>query len=273
MKTIENFLDIKNEVWVKNQILSGLKKVSLAATLGWHDIRGRYRRSAIGPFWLTISMGVMIASIGIIFGQIFNTPMDEYLPFLAAGIILWAFITGTINEGCTGFIDAEGMIKQLPIPLFVHILRVLWRNLLILAHNILILPLVLLAMGKGIGLEALLAIPGLLLVSLCLSWVALLFAMLCARYRDLAQIVASILQVVFYLTPIIWMPALLPDRIGATFLQLNPLYHFLELIRAPLLGVVPSMTSWLVVLVIAMVGWGLSLLVFSRLRHRVAYWL
>tara|TARA_B110000444_G_C18803570_1_gene578727 strand:- start:960 stop:1718 length:759 start_codon:yes stop_codon:yes gene_type:complete len=245
----------------------------VAVILASHDIRSRYRRSVIGPFWLTISMGVMIASIGIVFGQIFKTPIDEYLPFLAAGIILWAFITGAINEGCTGFIDAEGMIKQLPIPLFVHILRVLWRNLLILAHNILILPLVLLVMGKGIGLEALLAIPGLLLVALCLSWVALLFAMLCARYRDLAQIVASVLQVMFYLTPIIWMPSLLPDRMGATFLQLNPFYHLLELIRAPLSGVVPGLTSWFVVLSIAVVGWAFTLLVFSRLRHSVAYWL
>jgi len=250
-----------------------ITQLSLVLTLGWYDIRGRYRRSAIGPFWITISMGVMIASIGIVFGQIFNTPMEEYLPFLAAGIILWAFITGTINEGCTGFIEAERMIKQLPIPLFVHILRVLWRNLLILAHNILILPLVLLVVGKGIGLEALLAILGLLLVALCLSWLAFLFAMLCARYRDLAQIVASVLQVAFYVTPIIWMPSVLLDRMGATFLKFNPFYHLLDVIRAPLLGVVPSLTSWLVVLVVAIVGWGFTLLVFSRLRHRVAYWL
>jgi lipopolysaccharide transport system permease protein len=256
-----------------NEIPSGLQRLSLVATLGWHDIQGRYRRSTIGPLWLTISMGVMIVSIGTVFGQIFNTPVDEYLPFLAAGIIFWAFITGTIIEGCTSFIDAEGMIKQLPIPLFVYIFRVLWRNLLILAHNILILPLVLLVMSKGIGLEALLAIPGLLLVTLCLSWIAFLFAMLCARYRDLAQIVASVLQVAFYLTPIIWKPSLLPDRMGATFLQLNPFFHLLELIRAPLLGVVPSLTSWLVVLVIAVAGWAFTLLVFSHLRHRVTYWL
>lgn len=249
------------------------KLVYISFILARQDLLGRYRRSAIGPFWLTISMSVLIASIGIVFGGIFNTPMDEYLPFLAVGIILWTFITGMINEGCFGFIDAEGMVKQLPIPLFVYILRVLWRNLLILAHNILILPLVLLVMGKGIGLEALLAIPGLLLVSLCLSWAAFLFAMLCARYRDLPQIVSSVLQVAFYLTPIIWSSLLLPDRLGSTFLQLNPFFHLLELIRAPLLGVVPSLTSWLVVLVIAVLGWGFTLLAFSRLRHRVAYWL
>ena len=250
-----------------------LKLISLAQILGWYDIRGRYRRSTIGPFWLTISMGVMIASIGLVFGQIFSAPMDEYLPFLAAGIILWAFITGTINEGCTGFIDAEGIIKQLPIPLFVHILRVLWRNLLILAHNILILPLVLLVMGKSLSFVAVWAVPGVLLVVVCLSWVALLFAMLCARYRDLPQIVASVFQVTFYLTPIIWMPSLLPDRVGVAFLELNPFYHLLELIRGPLLGQVPSLTSWIVVAAMAVFGWLFTLFVFSRLHKRVAYWL
>lgn len=245
----------------------------VAFTLALQDLRGRYRRSTLGPFWLTVSMGVMISTIGLVFGQIFNTQMDSFLPFLATGIILWAFITGTISEGCTAFISAEGIIKQLRLPLFVHVFRVLLRNLLILAHNILILPLVMLVMGKGIHLEAMLAIPGLFLVSLCLSWMALLLAMLCARYRDLPQIVASVLQVAFYLTPIIWLPALLPDRMSATFLQLNPFYHLLELVRAPLLGVVPGFTSWLVVLVMSVIGWGFTLLIFSRLRHRVAYWL
>lgn len=255
------------------EIISGINKLPLVSVLGWNDIRTRYRRSAIGPFWLTISMGVMIASIGLVFGQIFKTPMDEYLPFLAAGIILWAFITGTINEGCTSFIDAEGMIKQLPIPLFVHVLRVLWRNLLILGHNILILPLVFLVMDKGLTPMMLLVIPGLVLVLICLSWLMLLFAVLCARYRDLPQIIASLVQVVFYLTPIIWMPTLLPNRVGTTFLQLNPFYHLIELIRAPLLGGIPSLTSWLVILIISLVGWSFTLLFFSRFRHRVAYWL
>ena len=255
------------------EIISGISKLQLVSILGWNDIRTRYRRSKIGPFWLTISMGVMIASIGLVFGQIFKTPMDEYLPFLAAGIILWAFITGAINEGCTGFIDAQGMIKQLPIPLFVYVLRVLWRNLLILGHNILILPLVFLVMGKGLTPMMLLVIPGLVLVLFCLCWLMLLFAIICARYRDLPQIIASLVQVVFYLTPIIWMPTLLPNRVGTTFLQLNPFYHLIELIRAPFLGGIPSLTSWLVILTISLVGWSFTLLFFSRFRHRVAYWL
>lgn len=249
------------------------KAVQIAVILGWQDIRGRYRRSLIGPFWITISTGVMIASIGLVFGAIFNAPMVEYLPFLAAGIIAWTFINVTINEGCTSFIDSEGIIKQLPIPLLAHVLRIIWRNSLILAHNILILPLVFLVMGKSIDPEVLIAIPGFFLVALCLTWIAFLFAMIGARYRDIPQIVASLMTVIYFLTPIIWMPSLLPDRMGAAFYQFNPFYHLIELIRAPLLGMLPSTTSWLVVLVMTVVGWGFTLLVFSRVRCRVTYWL
>lgn len=255
------------------EIRRAFGSLSLVGVLGWQDIRGRYRRSAIGPFWLSISMGVMIATIGLVFGQIFNSPMRDYLPFLAAGIIVWAFITGVINEGCMGFVEAESVIKQLPIPLFVHILRIIWRNVLVFAHNIIIFPLVLVAMGKGLSFEVLFVIPGFVLVVLCLSWVALLLAMMCTRYRDFPQIVSSVLQVVFYLTPIIWMPSLLPDRAGITLLGFNPFYHLLELIRGPLVGEVPRPISWFVVSIIVVIGWLITLSIFARLKNRVAYWL
>ena len=254
-------------------LISTFYRLPLVFTLGWQDIRGRYRRSAIGPFWLTISMGIMIACIGLVFGQIFDAPMKEYLPFLALGIILWGFITGIINEGCMAFIEAEGIIKQLPIPLFVHILRVIWRNVIILAHNILILPLIFVIMGKNLSPVSLWAILGLSLVVMCLSWIALFFAILCARYRDLSQIVLSLLQIAFYLTPIMWMPSSLPNRFSVVLLDMNPFYHILELIRAPLLGQIPELTSWTVVALITLLGWLFVILIFSRLHKRVAYWL
>lgn len=249
------------------------KTIYLVLLLGWNDVLGKYRRSIIGPFWLTISMGVMTACVGLVFGGIFRTPMGEYLPFLTAGIILWTFISGTINDGSTGLVSAEVMIKQLPIPLFVHVLRVVWRNVLMFAHHIFIFPLVLLVMGKSVSLIVLLAIPGFVLMVLCLSWLAFLSAIICTRYRDLPQIVASVLQVGFYFTPIIWMPALLPGRLGSAIVDWNPLYHLLELVRAPLLGVMPAVSSWLVVGVTTVVGWGLTLLLFERVKHRIAYWL
>ncbi len=254
-------------------IAAAAKRYSLVGMLGWQDVRQRYRRSAVGPFWLTISMGVMIGTIGIVFGQIFNSPMKEFLPFLAAGMILWSFIATTVTEGCTSLIAAESIIKQLPIPLFVHVLRTLWRNILILGHNIIIFPLVLLAVQKPIGLEALLSIPGFVLLALNLAWISLILSVLCARYRDLAQIIASILQIAFYLTPIMWLPSLLPQRSSAYLLDLNPFYHLMQVVRAPLLGLDVSTLSWCVSGGMAVFGWGLAIMFYGYYKRRIAYWL
>ena len=246
---------------------------SLVGMLGWQDVRQRYRRSALGPFWHTIIMGVMIATIGIVFGQVFNSPMAEFLPFLAIGMILWGFISAVITEGSLGFIAAEGIIKQLPIPLFVHILRVIWRNLIILAHNLVIFPLVLVAVSKPISWLALLSIPGLLVLTINLTWMALLFGVLCARYRDFPQIITSLLQILFYLTPVIWMPSSLPQRAGLYLLDLNPAYHLLELVRSPLLGSLPSLLNWEVSLGMAFTGWIMTIFVYGRYKCRIVYWL
>jgi lipopolysaccharide transport system permease protein len=253
-------------------IVAAARRLHLVGMLGWQDVRQRYRRSLLGPFWLTISMGVMIATIGLVFGQIFNSPVKVFLPFLAAGMILWGFMSMVIMEGCDAFIAAEGIIKQLPIPLFVHVLRMVWRNLLILAHNIVIFPLVLLAVGRPIGWMALISIPGLLLVTANLLWLALLLGVLCARYRDLSQIVSSLLQVLYFLTPIIWMPSSLPSRAGKYLLDWNPVNHLLSIMRSPLMNELPSQSDWFTSLAICLVGWLVTLIVYGRYRRRIAFW-
>ena len=256
-----------------SDIAAATRRLSLVGILGWQDVRQRYRRSTLGPFWLTLSMGVMIGTIGIVFGSIFNAPMTEFLASLAAGIILWGFISSVINEGCASFIASDAIIKQLPIPLFVHILRMMWRNIIILGHNLLIFPIVLIAVGKPVQPVIFLSIAGYALLLLNLTWVALILGIVCTRYRDLAQIVASVMQVVFYLTPIVWLPASLPKQASMYLLNFNPAYHFLEIVRAPLLGATPSTASWMVCGALAVLGWTLALIAYGNYRRRIAYWL
>ncbi len=249
------------------------QKYSLVGMLGWQDIRQRYRRSALGPFWLTISMGVMIGTIGIVFGQIFKSPLDEFLPFLTIGIILWGLMTTVVTEGCTVFVAAEGIIKQLPLPMLLHVFRMIWRNLLIFAHNLVIFPVVLIAVGKPLTWVALLSIPGLALTLINLTWVAVVLGIVCSRYRDLTQIVTSSVQVLFYLTPIMWMPKHLPAGAAFYLLALNPVYHLIEVVRAPLLGEFPAPTNWVVSLTLALLGSLFALLVYGRFKRRIPYWL
>ena len=254
-------------------IFGAFKHYSLVGMLGWQDVRQRYRRSVLGPFWLSISMAVTIGIMWVIFGHIYHVPMGEFLPFLTLGMIFWGFICSVITEGCLGFIVSEHIIKQLPIPLFVHLLRLLWRNLLILAHNFMIFPIVFVLLGRQLSWVMWLSIPGFLLLVMNLMWVVLLLSTLCARYRDVPQIVSSLLQVFFYLTPIMWMPSLITSSIGTYLLNLNPMYHLLSIVRSPMLGQSPTMYNWGVSLLMAFIGWGLTLALYGRFKRRIVYWL
>ena len=254
-------------------LLRSRQKLYLALMLGWQDIRQRYRRSKLGPFWLTISMGVMIGMIGLVFGQVLNSPMRDYLPFLATGIILWTFISTAITEGSTSFIDSQGMILQLNLPLSLYPIRVLWRNIVVCAHNIVILPLVFIAVGKGLTVNILWLIPGFFLFIWNIFWVTLILGTFCTRFRDMPPIVGSLLQVFFYITPISWMPNSLSPRSASLLVDSNPVYHLIQIVRAPILGSCPTAMNWVVCFSIAILGTLFSLWLFGRYKKRLAYWL
>jgi lipopolysaccharide transport system permease protein len=259
----------KNTSGVSDAV-AALQSGSLVLLLSWQDVRQRYRRSIIGPFWITISNAVLIGAIGFVFGRIFSSD-PHFIPSLAIGVTLWTFVSSCIIEGCSSFMAAEQIIKQLPIPLFVHIERVVMRNLIIFAHNAVIIPVVLIFAGNEWSWLAVLGFVGFCLVIANLLWMALLAAILCTRYRDLPQIIANAMQVAFYATPIVWIPAVLGAN--SWMLQANPFYHLLEVVRSPLLANWPSITNWTVSSLLAVFGWSCTLVLFNRYRRRIAYWL
>lgn len=252
-------------------LLDGGRRWRLWSTLGWHDIRKRYRRSVLGPFWLTLSMAVMVASLGLIYGTLFRLDLEGYLPFLAIGLATWSFIASFLNEGCTSFIDLEPLIKNVRIPMSLHILRVLWRNLIIFAHNIVIFAVVAVIFGVWPGAAGLLSVLGLTLLLMNAGWIMLLLGMVCTRFRDVPPIVASLIQLLFFVTPVMWKPELLGER--RYLMEFNPFYHLIETIRAPLLGQIPGWENWAATLLFAVAGWVFTFACFARFRKRIAYWL
>jgi lipopolysaccharide transport system permease protein len=195
----------------------------------------------------------------------------EFFPSLAIGLTLWTFLSSSILEGCASFTLAEGIVKQLPIPLFIHVERVIARNFIIFLHNAMIIPLVLLFSAVSWSWLMLLCVFGMCLLMINLLWSALFVAIVCTRYRDLPQIISNAVQIAFYVTPIMWTASQFSDY--QLLVDLNPLYHLIEIVRAPLLGKSPSLENWLVSIVMALVGWALTVVFFSRYRGRIAYWL
>jgi ABC-type polysaccharide/polyol phosphate export permease len=251
-------------------LLQGLLQFRVWSLLGWQEVRQRYRRSMLGPFWLTISTGVMIAAMGPLYGRLLGQDVASYFPYLAISLVLWQLLASLTTEACQTFIAGEPYIKNLKLPLLVHVLRVIWRNLIIFAHNFVIVIIVYVMVAPPAGWHLLEFPLGVVALVVNAVWLGLLLGSLCARFRDIPQIIGSLVQVAFFLTPVIWKAEMLGRNAWAA--EYNPYFHFLEVIRQPLLGQSASALSWKAVALITVSGWVLTLLFFVRFRSRVAYW-
>ncbi|MGY1772970.1 galactan export ABC transporter permease subunit Wzm/RfbD [Blastococcus sp. SYSU D00813] len=262
----------------RRDLTEGWRQRELWAHLGWQDIRQRYKRSVLGPIWITISMAVIAVALGILYAGLFGNPLERQLPYILVGFIVWAFISGCILEGADVFIANEGLIKHLPAPKSVHVYRLIWRQTLLFAHNLIVYVVMLVIFPQDLHWSSLLAFPAFLLLALNGAWVALFAGMAASRFRDLNPIIGSLVQLLFYLTPVVWIYDDLLNSPNPTvaerahIAEFNPFLHFVEIIRRPMLGDPAIWRHWLVVAVIAAIGWAITLVALRRYRSRVSYW-
>jgi ABC-type polysaccharide/polyol phosphate export permease len=256
----------------RHDLVDAVRHWRLVVLLAWQDVRQRYRRSMLGPLWLTVSVAVQIGSLGLVYGELFHLDLQVYLPHLAVGLTVWALFSTIINDGCLSFIAAESFLKQVALPKTIFPARVVLRGLITFAHDVVILVIVLAIYSPPPVLGVLLSLVGIAIFAFNGLWIGLLFGMASARFRDLPPIVGSVVQVAFFLTPVIWLPSAIHGRLAA-LLALNPFACFLSIVRDPLFGQSPTLISWSIVILVTILGWGLALTMFARFRGRVTYWL
>lgn len=254
-----------------SDIAVGLSAWRIWGVLGWHDIRQRYRRSVLGPFWFTLSTAIMVVVLGMLYSTLLKQEIQNYLPFLAVGLVLWQFIASVINEGCSAFTGSAHLIKQIRLPLTIHVCRLIWRNFAILLHSLPVMIVMLLAFGNPIRIEFILVPFALMILILHGIWMGLVLGVLCARFRDIPPIITNLVQVAFFFTPVMWMPEILEDR--AWVAHYNPFYHLIEIARAPLVDRPIYAGSWLCSLGLLVPGFMLAQYLMRRARNRVPYWL
>lgn len=251
-------------------LTEGLALWELWSTLGWHDIRQRYQRSVIGPFWLTLSMGLTIGGLAYLYAGLFGQRLDEYLPYVALGMIVFSFVSALITDGSSVFISSSRVILQIRAPLSLYIYQMLWKNILMFAHNIFIFVFVVVYLRLPLVWTMLLSILGLLLLILSAFWIGIILGGLGARFRDVPPIVSSVMQVAFFLTPVFWTPGSLPNR--ELFVHLNPFYYLVDIVRMPLLGQTPPLSMWLVLIGMNLACALVAMVFYARYRTRIAYW-
>ncbi|HEX8168883.1 MAG TPA: ABC transporter permease [Beijerinckiaceae bacterium] len=252
-------------------IKEGLANWRAWSVLALNDVRQRYRRSIIGQFWNTISMALTIAGVGVVFGVIMGEPFADYLAFFGIGLIVWTLIATLITDLSAAFIESALYLKSYPGPRSVVLFRVILRNLLISAHNFLLVPVLWLLASPPVNAALLLFLPGLLMCVFMMIWVGIVLGTLSARFRDVPPIVQSVTQLLFFLTPILYRPEQIRDRLPLVT-HFNPFASLVEIMRAPLLGQVPELHHYLLVGVVTLVVMCVAVPFYSRFRARIAYW-
>jgi ABC-type polysaccharide/polyol phosphate export permease len=258
-------------ITISQEVVAGFYAWPVWSIMGWQDIRQRYRRSVLGPFWITLSMGIFTFVLGIIYSRLFHVELHDYLPYLTVGFVVWGFISATANESCIAFSDVARIMKQIKLPFSVYVLRLVYRNFIIFLHTVVIFIPLAIIFKIAPTLTMLLAIPGLLLICINLAWLGMVIAILSTRYRDIQPIVGTAIQLGMFVTPIMWtVSSLGDDKIVA---DLNPVYHLIEVARAPMLDTIPALESWLVATGLAIVGSILATALLVRASRRIVFWL
>lgn len=266
------FVDARHWKLALDDVFEGFGRWQLWWLLALNDVRHRYRRSRLGQFWITLSMATFIGALAFLYSSIFKTEIHDYLPFLTVNFIIWSLISGIVNDGCFAFIQAERYLKQEPLPKTIFVLQILTRDVLIFLHNIVLIPIVFGLLGVSISWLALLAIPGLLVNLINGYLIILLLASLCARFRDLPQIISTVVQIAFFLSPVLWRK----NQVGASaapIVNFNPFANHLLIVSEPLLGNVPPLNAYVMCVSSTVILASLSLPFFIRFRHRINYWL
>jgi len=254
-------------------LAGGLVRSELWGRIGWLDVKRRYRRTLLGPFWSSITLAVYTISVGVVGAALWHQDINEYLPYLISGMIVWTLVSTVIIEACTLFIAGQSLFRNVSFEYSILAYALVWRNSIIFLHNLVVYVLVVLVLKPALLSPTLLvAVPGLFLVLLNGVWIALLAGLFCLRFRDVQPLIQAAIQIGMLTTPIFWIPDRLSGAAFLIFVQLNPVYRLIEVVRAPLLGHVPTLADYLAVLAITAVGWCITYMMFRSFRRRIAYW-
>ncbi len=239
--------------------------------LAYSDTKARYKRSMLGPLWLTLGAAIGVVGLGLVWSQLLNQQRSQLIPSLTVGLILWQFISGCVTESTAVFVRQSQIIRNLQLPYFIHPLQLMARQSITLAHNLLVLVGVLCVYPQPVGWVSLLAVVGLAIVLINLLWIAVVLGLIGARFRDVEQIVQSLMPIIFFLTPVIYKAG--HAGVNQAIIWLNPFTYFITLVRDPIFGVVPDPFVYQVTLAMAIAGWIFTLALFSRHAGRLAFWI
>lgn len=251
-------------------LVGAIKHLRVVLFITLSDLRARYKRSVLGPLWLTLGTAIGSAGLGFVWSELLRVDAATFIPAITIGLILWQFIAGVITESASIFYRQAHFIRNISLPLSIHPIQLLLKQLINFLHNIPVFLVVALIFDVPFSFDTLMFIPGLLLTALNLLWISLIIGMLGARFRDFEHLVASVMPLLLFLSPVLYRPSHLP--FSQELIWMNPLSYFIELIRSPLLGENLPVFILLMSIIMLIAGWAGTLWLFNRKRNRIVFW-
>lgn len=238
----------------------------------WDEIQNRYRRSALGIAWIGLSYLFFICVIVLFFRGLGSDKSESYSFHVAVGFAAFNFIIGNINDGCDVFRTATTWIKSSPIPYSIYIYKSIARSIFTFIIQFSLALVVIIVLGWRPTLGALMIFPAFLIFLVNAVSIQLIFGLFATRFNDVVHLTATVTRIAFFATPIIWQ---IEERAGLTRTAaiVNPLTHYVEIFRAPLLGTPMLDHSWLIVLGFTFIGWIVAIIASVFMLRRLPFWL
>lgn len=256
---------------VASDLVAGLLDWPLWVRLGWYDVVARYRRSWVGPLWLVATTVIFVVALGIVYSLLFKASITDYMPYVALGTVIWSYISAVTAESLQTYVEAEVYMRQVRRSPILYTMRVVWRNLIVFSNQFAVALVVAIGFGKFNVFYLPVIMLGIILLAVQAVWLSIVLGILGTRFRDMAQIVQNLLQVTFFVTPILWPATALGSN--KWIADMNPLYHLIQIVRAPMLGEMPGPVSYLVVGGMTLIGFSMAYCFYTKFRHRIVYWL
>lgn len=238
----------------------------------WLRFGLKYRKTLLGPIWLAVGPALFVVFLGYLYSDVMSVELSLFVPHLAVGYIVWTLFSGFVVNASTVYVRRRSEILQGVMRLTDLSLADTFQVFLTFLHQCVVIVGVFLFFRVVPTPYALVSIIGLYLILLNGLWLSVALGILGARFRDLAEIISAIMRLFFFITPIIWMPIDGKGGVLGNFLILNPFYHFLTIVRAPLLGRPIDNATWGVVLSITVIGFLFASIVYERASKQVSLW-
>ena len=244
----------------------------LAFSLAVQDIKDRFSRTVLGPFWIVVSNAMLVIGITIVFGALFKTDVANFVVYVALGIALWTFIS-TVMTGASSYLESgKNILFTYNLPWSMQITRKVFVEAIVLAIHLLVAIPVILITQKALGIVSFVSIAGIFLNLIFGYGLALIIASYGVRYSDLSHALESIMLFLFLFTPVFW----LESALGATrsvFVHYNPLFHFLEIVRAPILEQAIPIDSFIISGLVGVFTLLLGLFIYNKRKSQIGMWM